>query len=59
MSGKALEGALKRAMQSGTLGLQNRGLKNFPKEILNIQNLNLGVNWFEGFELTKVDLSNN
>jgi Leucine-rich repeat (LRR) protein len=39
--------------------MTGRSLKNFPKEILNIQNLDLGVNWFEGYELTKLDLSNN
>ena len=46
-------------MQTGTLSLNGRSLKAFPAEILNLQNLNLIDNWWDGNELTKIDLSNN
>ena len=57
ITGKSLEAALKRAKQNGTLSLQARGLKVFPMEIVNFQDLNLGENWWDGFDLNKVDLS--
>ena len=46
-------------METGTLSLQGRSLKAFPGEILNLQNLNLIENWWEGNQLNKIDLSNN
>ncbi|CDW80826.1 leucine-rich repeat-containing protein 40-like [Stylonychia lemnae] len=57
--GTFLEGALKRAKQSGTLIIADRQLKAFPGEILNFQELQIGDNWWEGFDLQKIDLSNN
>ncbi len=52
--------ALKRAKQTGTLSLQGRELKAFPKELCNFQNLEGIVdNWWEAFDLGKIDLSNN
>mmetsp|Transcript_13221 Transcript_13221/g.18139 ORF Transcript_13221/g.18139 Transcript_13221/m.18139 type:complete len:136 (+) Transcript_13221:146-553(+) len=60
MNPKALQNALMRAKQTGTLSLQSRGLKVFPKELLNFQDLAMeNVNWWDGFDLGKVDLSNN
>ena len=54
-----VEQALKRAKQSGTLSLQGRSLKVFPADICRFQELNLTENWWDSFELTKIDISNN
>ena len=56
---KLLEGALKRAKQTGVLTLTDKQLKLFPEEILKFQDLQVIENWWEGVPLTKVDLSNN
>ena len=54
-----MEQALKRAQQSGTLNLQGRGLTIFPNEIVIFEQLRLIENWWEAYDLKKVDLSNN
>lgn len=48
-----------KAKQTGVLIVQNRQLKLFPQEILRFQDLQVIENWWDGCELTKVDLSNN
>jgi len=54
-----MEGALKRAKQSGTFSLQGRSLKQFPMELCKFTELEIGDNWWESYELSKLDLSNN
>lgn len=39
LSGKALESALKRAKQTGTLSLQGRELAKFPQELIKFEEL--------------------
>jgi len=56
---KMMEGALKRAKQSGTFSLQGRSLKQFPMELCKFTELEIGDNWWESYELSKLDLSNN
>ncbi len=58
-SNKYMDTMLTKAKQSGTLIVQNRGLKLFPSEILRFQDINVECNWWEGHDLTKIDLSNN
>ena len=43
----------------GTLSLQGKGLKTFPMEICNFNELRLLENFWEAYDLTKVDLSKN
>ena len=59
ISGKSLEAAIKKAKQTGTLSLQGRSLKVFPQAILNFQELQMEGNWWESFDLQKIDISNN
>eukprot|EP00347_Sterkiella_histriomuscorum_P009848 403339641 len=54
-----LEGALKRAKQNGTLIIADRQLKAFPGEILKFSELQITENWWDTFDLQKIDLSNN
>ena len=57
---KFMEMALKKAKECGTLNLQGKGLKVFPAEIVHFNDLSGVVdNWWQGFDLTKIDLSNN
>ena len=58
-SAKAIESALKRAQQTGTLSLQGKGLTTFPMDLCKFQELQLIENWWEANPLVKVDLSNN
>ena len=58
-SSKGLDGALKKAKTSGTFTLPGRQLKEVPKELCNFAELDMGENFWEGYDLTKVDLSNN
>eukprot|EP00353_Schmidingerella_taraikaensis_P008550 CAMPEP_0185575716 /NCGR_PEP_ID=MMETSP0434-20130131/6828_1 /TAXON_ID=626734 ORGANISM="Favella taraikaensis, Strain Fe Narragansett Bay" /NCGR_SAMPLE_ID=MMETSP0434 /ASSEMBLY_ACC=CAM_ASM_000379 /LENGTH=204 /DNA_ID=CAMNT_0028192665 /DNA_START=63 /DNA_END=678 /DNA_ORIENTATION=+ len=58
-SQKAIEAALKRAQQTGNLNLQGKGLKAFPSDICNFNELRLIDNFWEAYDLQKVDLSNN
>jgi hypothetical protein len=39
--------------------LTGREIKVFPSEIINFQDLNLIDNWWDGYDLNKIDLSNN
>ena len=57
--GTNIEGALKRAKTTGTLNLQGRGLSEFPEDICKFSDLRLLDNWWESYELTKLDMSNN
>lgn len=57
--GTNIENALKRAKTTGTLNLQSRGLETFPEDICNFSDLKIIDNWWESYELTKIDLSNN
>ena len=41
------------------LSLQGRELTTFPAEIINFQELKLIENWWEAYQLSKMDLSNN
>lgn len=52
-------GALTRAKQNGALNLQGKGLTTFPEEICQFSELRLGENWWDCFELCKIDISNN
>jgi len=56
---RAIEAALKRAQQSGTLSLQGKGLKTFPMDICKFNELRLIENFWEAYDLVKLDLSNN
>ena len=58
-STKAIEAALKRAQQTGTLNMQGKGLPTFPMDLCKIHELQLIENWWEANPLIKVDLSNN
>ena len=50
----------KRAKQSGAFIMQSHGLKVFPAELCNfIEYCIPGENWWDGSELTKIDVSNN
>ncbi len=48
-----------RAKQTGNLTICDRGIKNFPEEILKFEDLQVIENWWEGMPLTKIDMSNN
>ena len=39
--------------------MQGRSLKVFPQAILNFSDLQMEGNWWENFDLTKLDFSNN
>ena len=54
-----IESALKRAKTSGTLNLQGRELETFPEDICKFSDLKLIENWWESYELIKLDMSNN
>jgi hypothetical protein len=54
-----VEGAMKRAKTNGVLNLQGRDLKAFPMDICKFEELKIIENWWESFDLTKIDLSNN
>jgi hypothetical protein len=58
-SAKAIEAMLKRAQQSGTCNMQGKGLTVFPMDLCNLHELKLIENFWEAYELSKVDLSNN
>ena len=58
-SQKAIDACLKRAQQTGTLNMQSKGLQTFPVEVCNLHELKLIDNFWEAYELTKVDMSNN
>ena len=58
-SQKAIDACLKRAQQTGTLNMQSKGLQTFPMEVCNLHELKLIDNFWEAYELTKVDMSNN
>jgi hypothetical protein len=48
-----------RAKQNGSLNLQGKGLKELPGDVCRFSELRLGENWWDCFELCKVDISNN
>ena len=58
-TGPNITAALKRAKTTGSLNLQNRDLKAFPEEICRFEELKVIDNWWESFDLTKLDISNN
>ena len=39
--------------------MQSKGLQTFPMEVCNLHELKLIDNFWEAYELTKVDMSNN
>jgi Leucine-rich repeat (LRR) protein len=41
------------------LSITDRQLKAFPQEILNFQDLQILENWWDGNDISKIDLSNN
>jgi len=57
---KFMEVALKKAKETGMLNLSGRQIKAFPPEVLKFNDLE-GIieNWWEGNDITKLDLSNN
>lgn len=57
--GANIESALKRAKATGTLNLQGRELETFPEDICKFSDLRILDNWWESYELTKLDMSNN
>ena len=57
--GTNIESALKRAKASGVLNISGRGLEVFPEDIWIFSDLRITENWWESYELTKLDLSNN
>lgn len=57
--GSNIEAALKRAKTSGTLSLQGRGLEVFPEDICKFAELRITETWWDCYELTKLDMSNN
>ncbi|CAI2384285.1 unnamed protein product [Moneuplotes crassus] len=57
--GANIEAALKRAKTTGSLNLQGRGLSVFPEDICKFSDLRLLDNWWESYELTKLDMANN
>ena len=57
---KALIAAYKRAKQSGTFICVSQKLIQFPADLPNFTEMTIpGENWWDGYDLTKVDLSNN
>jgi hypothetical protein len=56
---KQMEGALKRAKETGVLQISDRQIKLFPPEILKFEELQVIENWWEGVPLQKIDMSNN
>ena len=50
---------MKRAQQTGTLNLQSKGLQAFPADLCNFSELRLIDNFWEAYDLNKIDLSNN
>jgi len=57
---KSLIAAYKRAKQSGTFVCQSHNLKVFPSELPNFADMTIpGENWWDGYDLTKIDLTNN
>lgn len=48
---KMLEGALKRAKETGVLNVADKQLKTFPEEILKFEELQVIENWWEGVPL--------
>jgi len=57
---KSLIACYKRAKTSGAFILQSNGLKTFPAELANFAEFTIpGENWWDGCELTKIDVSNN
>lgn len=57
---KSLIAAYKRAKQSGTFICVSHNLKQFPSELANFADMTIpGENWWDGYDLTKVDVSNN
>ena len=60
MISKSLIAAYKRAKSSGTFVCQSHNLKVFPAELANFAEMAIpGENWWDGYDLTKVDVSNN
>ena len=58
-TGTNITGALTRAKTTGNLNVQGRGLTEFPMDICKFSELRLGENWWDCFELCKLDISNN
>ena len=57
---KGLIAAYSRAKQSGTFVYQSQGATVFPQDLPNFADMQIpGENWWDGYDLTKVDLSNN
>ena len=57
---KGLIAAYSRAKQSGSFIFQMQGATQFPAELQNFADMVIpGENWWDGYDLTKVDVSNN
>ena len=57
---KSLISAYSRAKQSGNFIFQSQGATVFPPDLPNFQDMTIpGENWWDGYDLVKVDLSNN
>lgn len=57
---KSLIAAYKRAKQSGIFIFQSQSCTVFPSELANFADMTIpGENWWDGYDLTKVDVSNN
>lgn len=57
---KSVINAIKRALQTGSLGLVGQDLNEFPPEIFSIDTLNFDdQNWWQCYPISKLDLSNN
>ena len=57
--GVNITSALGKAKQTGSLNIQGRGLVVFPQDICKFSDLRLGESWWDCFELSKIDMSNN
>lgn len=54
-----MEGALKRAKETGFFNLASRNVTVFPADLCKFAELQIIEKFWEGFDLSKIDLSNN
>lgn len=60
ISEKGLINAFKRAKQSGSFIVTNQEMEQFPKELIDFVNFKIeGENWWDGQQLTRIDVSLN
>ena len=45
-----------RAKQTGVLSLGSRDIATFPQEILKFKELELTENWWDAFDMTKLEM---